>query len=56
MLADGLGWIAQWDPNYQKWFYVNEKSSDKAATWEHPGGTGSLFSLRSQEMFVNLGR
>jgi hypothetical protein len=33
------GWIAQWDPTYEKWFYVNEKAKDKVPQWDHPGGT-----------------
>ena len=33
-----VGWIAQWDPRYEKWFYVNEKSKDKTPQWEHPKG------------------
>jgi WW domain len=39
------GWIAQWDPNYEKWFYVNENSKDKTPQWEHPRGL--FFDFRS---------
>lgn len=30
------GWLAQWEPTYNTYFYVNENSADKSPTWTHP--------------------
>lgn len=40
-----LGWVAQWDTDYQKWYYVNEYSSTKTPQWEHPNGIFDLSEL-----------
>ncbi|KAF7301170.1 WW domain-containing protein [Mycena indigotica] len=32
------GWITQFDPNYNAWFYVNTLASPPITTWTHPLG------------------
>jgi hypothetical protein len=29
-------WVARWDENDQRWFYINEQTGER--TWERPGG------------------
>jgi len=48
VLTCETGWIAQWDPNYEKWFYVNENSNNKTPTWDHPKGTTPFSTFGGQ--------
>ncbi|EPT03166.1 hypothetical protein FOMPIDRAFT_1035543 [Fomitopsis schrenkii] len=32
------GWIAQWDSNYNAWFYVNTQDNPPRSSWVHPLG------------------
>ncbi|KAG8792322.1 hypothetical protein FRC16_011460 [Serendipita sp. 398] len=32
------GWVTQYDPNYQAWFYINTREQPPRASWVHPLG------------------
>lgn len=32
------GWVAQFDPNYRAWYYIDTQQNPPQSTWCHPAG------------------